>query len=120
MKKLCRVSRPIIFAFLVINQLYFSFFTLAKTDESNNSTANGTIIVKSFNIYESKANFNNKTNTYANLLSIVKFSSEKFYNIILSIAEEIGFLFFINSEKNPNSLLSVITEQSVPRSPPVS
>jgi hypothetical protein len=119
MKRFCKVSRRIILTFLLINQLYFSLFALDRTEGSECSSVNGTYFENSFNIYESKANLNNKV--FINeKITAEKFCSEKFYNIILSIAEETGLLFFINSKKNPNRLLSVITEQSVPRSPPVS
>lgn len=120
MKRFSKISRPIILTILVFNQLYFSLLTLDKTDENKSLTRNGTFIETSFNIYESKANLNNKVSGCEKLLSTEKFSSERFYNIVLTIAEETAFLFFINSEKNSNSLLSVITNQTIPRSPPLS
>jgi len=80
---------------------------------------NETYITKYFDIYSSKANISNKSTPFEKVLTSEKLFSENFYTKVLAIAEKLGFLFFINSKNNQNYFLTVITEATVPRSPPL-
>ena len=121
MNKSLKSCNPVIITLLVIAQLYFSIaagkYTETETDDLQ--TINETYLTSSFVIYTNEANLNNKIAASEKVLSSRQFPNDNFYATVLTIAEELGRLYFINSENNPNYLLSVLIEKTVPRSPPL-
>ena len=111
---------PVIITLQVIAQLYFSIAAgkYSETGTDDLQTINETYLTSSFVIYTNEANLNNKIAASEKVLSSRQFPNDNFYTTVLTIAEELGRLYFINSENNPNYLLSVIIKKTVPRSPP--
>jgi hypothetical protein len=112
---------PVIITLQVIAQLYFSIGAVkySETETDDLQTINETYLTSSFVIYTNEANHNNKIAASEKVLSSRQFLNDNFYTTVLTIAEELGRLYFINSENNPNYLLSVLIEKTVPRSPPL-
>jgi hypothetical protein len=121
LNKSLKYCNPVIIILLVIAQLYFSIAAgkYSETETDDLQTINETYLTSSFDIYTNEANLNNKIASSEKVLSSRQLPNDNFYTTVLTIAEELGRLYFINSENNPNYLLSVIIEKTVPRSPPL-
>jgi hypothetical protein len=121
MNKSLKSCNPVIIILLGIAQLYFSIAAgnYSENETDNLQTINETYLTSSFVNYTNEANLINKIAASEKVLSSRQFPNDNFYTTVLTIAEELGRLYFINSENNPNYLLSVIIKKTVPRSPPL-
>lgn len=114
-------NKSVIASVLITAQLYFCAVAanFIRDEWEKRQTINETFLTTSFVIYASEASILNKTTSSEKVLSSQQFLNDGFYTTILTKAEKLGLLFFVNSQENPNRLLSLITEESVYRSPPL-
>jgi hypothetical protein len=121
MNKNKKINRSIIITFLVISQIYFSAVIGGDFKNEGNKvlTTNEIYLLKSFVLYNSAVNINNKTSGSEKVLTLQKLLNDKFYTIVLELQEKQELLVYAKSEENSCHIPNTILRKTNPRSPPL-